>query len=147
MRNTFGPITVTLPANPTYRIHIDARTSFGPVALPGGSARRSGGVFTHPVTDYGSRSANPRPQPEQRVRPGQRQRGWFRGPEQRETNPGVPGSPDGPEGPDHPVGPVRLGHRVTAMATYQYRTSRVVLGLFSCWSGWRSCSTASGCSA
>jgi len=54
VQNTFGPITVTLPATLGYTIRIDARTSFGPVALPGPAGRRSGGVFTHETTVLGS---------------------------------------------------------------------------------------------
>ena len=57
VRNTFGPITVTLPANPKFKVHIDARTSFGPVAVPGASGRGSGGVFTHEVADVGNGAA------------------------------------------------------------------------------------------
>jgi len=57
VRNTFGPITVTLPSSPGYTLHIDARTSFGPVSLPpapGTSRGRSGGVFTHETVIVGS---------------------------------------------------------------------------------------------
>jgi hypothetical protein len=47
---------VTLPADLRYRIHIDARTSFGPVALPQ-QAGRAGGVFSHQEVDLGQGSS------------------------------------------------------------------------------------------
>ena len=40
VRDTFGPVTVKLPPNPTYHVHVIARTVFGPAQVPnqGGSS-------------------------------------------------------------------------------------------------------------
>jgi predicted membrane protein len=46
VQNTFGPIRVTLPAAPKgYQIDVDARTTFGPVTVPGQAT--SAGTFSH----------------------------------------------------------------------------------------------------
>ena len=54
VRNTFGPITVTLPADLGYKIHIDARTSFGPVALPAAVREKVGRRLHSQDADLGS---------------------------------------------------------------------------------------------
>ena len=54
IRNTFGPIRVTVPStDPTdYKIEINAHTAFGPVTLPGTPS--SGGTFTDQSETIGS---------------------------------------------------------------------------------------------
>ena len=52
VRDVFGPITVAVPPNPSYRIHIRAHTAFGPVSLANGG-RGDGGMFTTKTADLG----------------------------------------------------------------------------------------------
>jgi hypothetical protein len=53
IRDTFGPIQLTVPptAGATYRVHVQARTAFGPVNMPG--VAETGGTFSTKTGDYG----------------------------------------------------------------------------------------------
>jgi hypothetical protein len=53
VHDVFGPIGVTLPASPMFRVLIRAHTSFGPVSLLGAD-RRGGGVFTTKTAEVNS---------------------------------------------------------------------------------------------
>jgi hypothetical protein len=53
VHDVFGPIAVTLPSAPSFRVLIRAHTSFGPVSLLGAD-RRGGGVFTTKTAEVNS---------------------------------------------------------------------------------------------
>jgi predicted membrane protein len=53
VHDVFGPIAVTLPASPSFRVLVRAHTSFGPVSLLG-AERRGGGVFTTKTVEVNS---------------------------------------------------------------------------------------------
>jgi len=55
--DVFGPIEVILPSNLQYRVHVSARTEFGPVRI--GATRGSGHGFTVREADLGPPSASP----------------------------------------------------------------------------------------
>jgi hypothetical protein len=52
VHDVFGPITVSLPSNPQFHIHIRAHTAFGPVNLPN-QGNGNGGMFTTRTADIG----------------------------------------------------------------------------------------------
>ena len=54
VRSTAGPIDLTVPAHPTFHIHVHARGGFGPVNI--GQARSRGGPFAEQSSDFGSGS-------------------------------------------------------------------------------------------
>ena len=55
--DVFGPIEVILPANLQYRVHVSARTEFGPVRI--GETRETGHGLSFQQTDLGPPSPSP----------------------------------------------------------------------------------------
>jgi hypothetical protein len=54
VHDVFGPVSVNLPANPTYRVAVDARSRFGPVTVSGDGG--GGGMFSHKTAMIGAPS-------------------------------------------------------------------------------------------